>query len=96
MVQSAFYQLLLAITAVGCSVYFLSGIDADAESNVRQKLVLGLTLYSLMLFGFLIPGFTTEQVSFSFISLPPFQVIIEAFVLAFLASGIYDVFEERS
>jgi hypothetical protein len=32
----------------------------------------------------------------SILEFPPMQVIIEAMVLGFLVSGLYDVFEERS
>jgi hypothetical protein len=94
--QAAAYQVFLCPTAVGCSLYFLSGINVDTSERTKEKLSLAMVLYSFMLFGFLIPGFTTEKLKVSILEFPPMQVIIEAMVLGFLVSGLYDVFEERS
>jgi hypothetical protein len=48
-----------------------------SPSGQKEKLSLAVVLYSFMLFGFLIPGFTTEKLKVFVLEFPPMQVVIE-------------------
>ncbi len=89
------YQLIIGIIGVMAVLPFLNGLKIDDPDPLKAKVSSALFFFTILVFALLVPESSRQNISFMSLSLPPVVVWLEAFVIGFLISAGYEIYEER-
>ena len=97
MADLVYYELGLGIAGLFASGMFLSILNQNDHWKWRKiayKFTAALTFFSVNVISQIL-GSTWEVISLAGMGLPPLNVIFESIVMAFLISGIWDIWTEN-
>lgn len=97
MAELLFYEIGVGVGGLFASVFFLTVLNQNSHWQWRRiafKFTAALTFFSINTLTQVLSN-TWEVISYRGIHFPPLNVFFEAIVLAFLVSGLWDIWTEN-